>query len=81
LLRRSINQFQNDDIEILLKVLLNGMVIFEPLLYLAIITQPHENLTGMPLQKRMGTLLFVPIHKIVSSFRGLMTYRRSALHP
>jgi len=54
LLRRGVNWFQKEDLENLIKVTLNGMVIFEPLLYLAIITQPHENLTRYASSKENG---------------------------
>ena len=54
LLRRGVNRFQKEDLENLIKVTLNGMVIFEPLLYLAIITQPHENLTRYASSKENG---------------------------
>jgi len=82
LLRRGVNRFQREDLENLIKVTLNGMVIFEPLLYLAIITQPHESLTRYASSKENG---YSPIRAytqdnyLIQRFEDLQTICASAL--
>ena len=53
-LQRVFKQLQKEDIESLIKLTLHGTVIVEPLLHLAIITQPHESLTRYASTKEGG---------------------------
>jgi len=82
LLHLGLNQFQKEELDNLIKVILNGMVIFEPLLHLAIITQPHESLTRYASSKENG---YSPIRAytqdnyLIQRFEDLQTICASTL--
>lgn len=82
ILRNSIHRFQKEDIETLMKITLYGTVIFEPLLHLAIITQPHESLTRYASSEKNG---YSPIraytqdNPLIQRFEDLQTICASAL--
>jgi len=69
----------NQLMEKLLKNLLHGMIVVDPLLYLAIITQAHEQSTRYIIAGKSPTQIYTPSHPLVQKFPEIGAIATSTL--